>query len=69
MKLVRHYKGGLYIEVARALESTNERQGREVVVYFSLEKQTWHTRDAEEFDGVVDQLGPMKYRFMPIEAS
>lgn len=54
MKLVRHYKGGLYIEFARAMESTNERQGREVVVYYSLSKNTWHTRDAIEFDSMVE---------------
>ncbi len=69
MRLFRHYKGGLYVEFARAMESTNARQGREVVIYYSLGKQAWHTRDAAEFDDMVDpgDSGGLVQRFALLE--
>lgn len=62
-RIVKHYKGGRYLILDDdVIESTNARVGNVVVVYFSLEKATWHTRDYNEFYQTVqwpdDRLRP-----------
>ena len=68
--LYKHYKGGLYRVIAHAIESTNGRDGQEVVVYISLEKGLWYTRNAIEFYSTVAlecgfPLGPTYVRETP----
>ena len=66
--IVQHYKGGRYMVLDEAIESTNARQGTKVVIYFSLEKETWHTRDADEFHQVIIWAdGHERPRFMKVD--
>ena len=49
MKLYQHYKGGLYIVIETAKDSTNDHVSHDMVMYYSLAKQTWHVRRLSEF--------------------
>ena len=64
MKLVVHYKGGLYIELARGTDSTNGAQGADLVVYYSLRERRTNFRERREFDERVSWPdGVMRPRF------
>lgn len=64
-KNYKHYKGDVYLVLGVAIESTNVREGRRVVVYTSLQNGTMHTRDEKEFTELVKwPNGDMKPRFM-----
>jgi len=51
----QHYKSGFYRVLYTARESTNNRQGRTVVVYMSLATGRLHTRDQDEFVALVNR--------------
>lgn len=60
-----HYKGGKYRVLGVAIDSTNEREGRRVVVYTSLANGTMYARDEKEFTEIVMcPDGEMKQRFV-----
>ncbi len=61
-----HYKGGRYLVLFVADESTNRRMGKKVVVYVSLTYGKVHTRDWEEFTEKVKWPdGKRRTRFIP----
>jgi len=63
-RIFKHYKGGRYLVLINdAIESTNGREGRRVVVYFSCQKETWHTREYKEFVEFVEVSGVLVPRF------
>ena len=63
-----HHKGGKYLVLALADESTNDRKGNKVVVYVSLTYGKIKCRDLREFIEIVKWPdGDMKPRFVPAE--
>lgn len=63
-----HYKGGTYTVLAVAKDSTNEREGNEVVVYKSNANGETYCRDLSEFTEMVDWPdGTKRGRFVPAE--
>ena len=61
-----HYKGGKYLVLTVADESTNSRKGNRVVVYVSLTYGKVKCRDAEEFLEIVEwPNGEKRPRFVP----
>lgn len=47
----KHYKGGWYFVLGKAVDSTNSsREGVVQVVYFSLKKLRLHTREKWQFE-------------------
>lgn len=63
-----HYKGGKYLVLFVAHESTNGREGRDVVVYVSLTNNSTHTRDFVEFtEEIVWPDGVTRPRFIRSE--
>ena len=66
-RIVQHYKGGRYLVlVDDAIESTNGQEGGRVVIYFSLERETWHTRSLVEFNQYVEVRGQVVPRFKTV---
>ncbi len=66
--LHKHYKGAFYTVIHLAIESTNARAGRQVVVYTSGEYGSTHTRDADEgCETVTWPDGKKRRRFIPWE--
>ncbi|HEY4498843.1 MAG TPA: DUF1653 domain-containing protein [Candidatus Paceibacterota bacterium] len=60
-----HKKGGRYIILHIADESTNKRTGNKVVVYQSIALGKIHTRDLDEFTELVEWPdGTQKPRFI-----
>ena len=51
--MYRHYKGGKYLVLFVADDSTNKREGNKVVVYASLAHGTINCRDLNEFTEIV----------------
>lgn len=51
--LVLHYKGGYYIVLGTASDSSNDRAGLHVVIYYSIAKKLRHVRELQEFCGLV----------------
>ena len=65
--LYEHYKGGRYLVLFIADESTNERIGNKVVVYVSLTFGVVKCRDESEFTEIVEWPdGSKKQRFIPV---
>ena len=65
-KLCRHYKGGRYLILFEAMESSNGRERKPVVIYASLDKGTVNVRDKEEFfESVEWPDGARRSRFSP----
>lgn len=67
MKIYRHYKGGLYIELCRGLLEPSLERGdgsyQVMVTYQSVWNKTNYVRPADEFDGPVvmdDENGGQK---------
>ena len=66
--IYRHYKGGRYIVLHIARDSTNNRDGNKGVVYFSLAKRTVNYRDVSEFtEEIMWPDGVTRPRFIPEE--
>lgn len=67
-RVYEHYKGGKYLVLFVADESTNKRAGSRVVVYVSLTFGKVKCRDASEFVEVVEWPdGSKKPRFVVSE--
>ena len=63
-KVYEHYKGGKYLVLLLADDSTNAREGNHVVVYISLANGKTYCRDASEFTQLIKwDNGDMKPRF------
>ncbi len=59
-----HYKGGKYLVLFTADDSTNERDGQKTVVYVSLSQMRVYCRNLEEFiESVQWPDGKMRPRF------
>jgi hypothetical protein len=56
-----HYKGDFYVVHKVITDSTNDRSGRIVVLYESLEKKELHVRDVIEFLEDVHEDGQPAY--------
>lgn len=66
--LYDHYKGGKYRVLFVAEDSTNDRDGNQVVVYESLTYHVMKCRDLTEFVEPVEWPdGTMRPRFVPVE--
>ncbi len=52
--LYTHYKGGVYTVLSVAKDSTNEREGNEVVVYKSHANGETYCRDFAEYAEIVE---------------
>lgn len=52
-----HYKGDIYVVHRMITDSTNERSGRIVVYYESLETREFHVREVIEFLDMVHEDG------------
>jgi hypothetical protein len=67
-RVYEHYKGGKYLVLGVAEESTNARTGTQVVIYISLTYGKMKCRDLQEFLELVSWPdGQMKPRFIPAE--
>ncbi len=63
-----HHKGGKYLVLSVAEESTNSRKGNQVVIYVSLTYGTVKCRDMKEFqESIKWPDGQIRPRFIPAE--
>lgn len=60
IRTYRHFKGGLYAALEHPI--MNE-LGCEVVLYYSLEAKSWHTRPKDEFFGYTAD-GQMRFSYV-----
>jgi len=66
-KVYEHYKGGKYIVLSVAEDTTNKRAGTKVIVYAPLDQSTVYCRDLSEFTEVVEwPSGEKKARFVAV---
>lgn len=67
-RIYSHYKGGMYSVLFVAKDSTNKREGNEVVIYKSHASKEIHCRDLAEFTEPVEWAdGTKRGRFVPSE--